>query len=238
MIDAITRFAEREPEIRAAILEGSRGAGAPIDDLSDYDVNLFCTAPDRFLASDAWMLEFGEVLIYQKESFPFYDAIIPTRLILYRGTPRIDFSFWPVELLADIAAGAKRREAYRNGFVVLVDKDGVAARIVRSPSRDELLQTIYDFWFEVCITAKYLRRGDLWRAKEIENGTVKSFLYRMMAWSHSDARALMAGSSLMTMFRGFNDLAREVCRRMGVAYPEAKERAVEEYLKTWSSRPL
>jgi aminoglycoside 6-adenylyltransferase len=133
------------------------------------------------------------VLVYQKEQFLFYDAVIPSRLVVYQDRPRIDFSFWPVKLLAEIVAGDKEYASYKNGYRVLVDKDHVAERLkpptgdgfrIAPPSRDEFLQTIYDFWFEAYCVAKYLVRCDLWYAKLIENRYIKDHLFKMMLWYH------------------------------------------------------
>src|SRR5512136_2892993 len=135
VIDQIITFAEADPDIRAVILEGSLAVNAHVDELSDYDVNIFVFDYNKYLADDAWMSQFGAVLVYRKEQFPFYDAVIPSRLVVYQGSPRIDFSFWRPRLLAEIVAGDKEYESYRNGYRVLVDKDRVAERL-KPPTGD------------------------------------------------------------------------------------------------------
>ena len=87
LIDKITAFAQADPGIRAVILEGSLAVGSHVDELSDYDINIFASNYEKYLADDAWMSQFGAVLVYQKEQFPFYDAIIPNRLVVYQGSP-------------------------------------------------------------------------------------------------------------------------------------------------------
>jgi aminoglycoside 6-adenylyltransferase len=198
MIDRITTFAQSDPDIRAVILEGSLAISFHVDELSDYDINIFATNYEKYLADDAWLSQFGPVLVYQKEQFPFYDAVIPTRLVVYQGSPRIDFSFWRSGLLAEIVAGDKEYESYRNGYRILVDKDRVAERlkpptgdgfVISPPGRDEFLRTIYDFWFEAYCVAKYLVRRDLWFAKLIENRYIKDHLFKMMLWHHQAENA-------------------------------------------------
>ncbi len=193
IIDKITAFAQADPDIRAVILEGSLVVGSHVDELSDYDVNIFATDYEKYLVDDAWMSQFGSVLVYQKEQIQFYDTVAPSRLVVYQGSPRIDFSFWHVRLLSEIVEGAKEYESYRNGFHVLIDKDHLAERLkpptgdgflISKPSRDEFLQTIYDFWFEAYCVAKYLNRRDLWYAKLIENRYIKDHLFKMILWDH------------------------------------------------------
>jgi aminoglycoside 6-adenylyltransferase len=198
VIDRITALAHADPDIRAVILEGSLAVNSKVDELSDYDINIFAVHYEKYLVDDAWMSQFGPVLLYQKEQFLFYDAVIPTRLVLYQGRPRIDFSFWHPKLLSDIVQGDKEYESYKNGYRILVDKDRLAERLkppagdgfpVVQPSRDEFLQTLYDFWFEAYCVAKYLYRRDLWYAKMIENRYIKDHLFRMMLWDHQAENA-------------------------------------------------
>jgi len=198
VIDKITAFAHADPDIRAVILEGSLAVNSQVDELSDYDINIFALRYDKYLAEDAWMSQFGPVLVYQKEQFPFYDAIIPTRLVVFQDRPRVDFSFWPLKLLSEIVQGDKEYESYKNGYRILVDKDRVAERLkpptgdgfpILPPGRDEFLQTLYDFWFEAYCVAKYLYRRDVWYAKLIENRYIKDHLFRMILWNHQAENA-------------------------------------------------
>ena len=193
LLDKIVDFALADEAIRAVILEGSLAVGTQVDELSDYDINIFARDYHHYLADDRWLSQFGEVLLYQKEEFQFYGTTIPTRLVVYRHTPRIDFSFWELDLLSEMVHGTKVYESYKNGCRTLVDKDHLAAQLkppdssgflVRPPERDEFLQTIYDFWFEAYCVARYLRRRDLWYAKLIENRYIKDHLYRMVLWQH------------------------------------------------------
>ena len=197
LIDRIVALAQTDEDIRAVILEGSLATGRQVDELSDYDVNIYSGDYARYLTDDRWMERIGEVLVYQKEELLFYDAIIPTRLVVFRDRPRVDFSFWPVALLSDMVHGRKQYESYRNGYLILVDKDGLAAQlpppdgggfVISPPGRDTFLQTLYDFWFEAYCVARYLARGDLWYAKRVENSYIKEHLFQMALWHHQAAR--------------------------------------------------
>jgi len=198
LLDKIVAFALADEEIRAVILEGSLATGAQVDELSDYDVNIYARNSEHYLSDDHWMTHFGEVLLYQKEVFQFYAASIPTRLILFRHGKRIDFSFWQLDLLTEMVRGSKEYESYKNCYKILVDKDRLAEQLkpasgagflVLPPDRDEFLQTLYDFWFEAYCVARYLSRRDLWYAKLIENRYIKDHLYRMALWNRQAAHA-------------------------------------------------
>jgi len=191
IIQKLKDFAMADEAIRAVILEGSHAVGKFVDDLSDYDVNIFTRDAEAWLKDDQWMNQFGKMLIYQKEELDFYSQNIPTRLVVFKDGGRIDFSFWPVAALVEMASGSKPYESYRNGFHVLVDKDELAVNLPKPdglgfrvilPNRDLFLQTVYDFWFEAYCVARSLARGDLWFAKHIEASHIKDHLYQMVLW--------------------------------------------------------
>ncbi len=191
VIAKLVSFGEADERIRTIILEGSHAVGKFTDTLSDYDVNIFTGDAGPYLNNSRWLTQFGDVLIYQKEELIFFGQTFPSRLVVFKNGGRIDFSFWPIAALAAMASGNKQYESYRNGFRVLVDKDGLADNLpnadgqgfmVIPPEKDLFLQTIYDFWFEAYCVARALARGDLWYAKSIEAGCIKDHLYQMILW--------------------------------------------------------
>ena len=216
LIERIVALAQADEDIRAVILEGSLVSGGQVDELSDYDINVFTRDCGRYLTDDRWMEQIGDVLVYQKEQLLFYGAVMPSRLVVFRDCPRVDFSFWPVALLRDMVQGAKRYESYRNGYLILVDKDGLAAQLpppdgggfhISPPGRDAFLQELYDFWFEAYCVARYLSRGDLWYAKLVENGYIKQHLYQMALWHHQAARGWPRDPVLHTEGKRFEQWA-------------------------------
>lgn len=197
LLDKLVAFAQADDNVRALILEGSVAVGSQVDVLSDYDVNVYAREHDRYLTDDHWLAQIGDVLLYQREQFTFHDVVIPTRLVLFRDQPRVDFSFWSISLLEAMVCGEKVYESYKNGFQILVDKDGLAQRLpppdgtgfrVSPPERDVFLKTLYDFWFEAHGMAKYLARRDLWYAKRIEDRYMKDHLFQMALWHHQAGR--------------------------------------------------
>ena len=194
ILNKIVNWAKNEPEIRTLILEGSRASNSQTDELSDYDLNVFVVNPDKYTSDNSWIDNFDKVLVYQKEKFFYKNIEIPTRLVLYKNNPRVDFSFWPINVLHEIIENRILPESYRNGYKVLLDKDKVTGNIIlpnydgftiTQPTKDELLTTIYNFWFESCSVAKYLKRDRLWFAKILENGPIKGFMLQIILWNES-----------------------------------------------------
>lgn len=194
IISKIVEWAQKESEIRAVILEGSRASDSTTDTFSDYDLNIFVTDHAKYTSDNHWMSEFDTVLVYQKEGFFHKNTRIPTRLVVYKNSPKVDFSFWPIRILCEIVNSKTLPERYKNGYKVLFDKDDITRNmptpcadgfIVGKPTKDEVLTMIYDFWFEAYCIVKYLTRDNLWYAKILENGPIKTFLLKMILWHES-----------------------------------------------------
>jgi len=194
MLTKIVQWAQGEPEIRVVILEGSRASDCNTDALSDYDLNVFVTDGASFTSNNHWITIFDDVLVYQKEKFFHKNIEIPTRLVVYENSPKVDFSFWPIEMLHEIVDSKTLPEHYRNGYKVLLDKDNITQDmpaalfdgfVIGKPTKDEVLTTIYNFWFETYCIVKYLKRNSLWYAKVLENGPIKRFLLQMILWHES-----------------------------------------------------
>jgi aminoglycoside 6-adenylyltransferase len=193
ILDRIIELGNKDEDIRAVILEGSLAVNTQVDELSDYDINIFATHYEKYINDDSWLSQIGEVMLYQKEQIIFYGAVVPSHLVLFRDRQRVDFSYWDVSLLSEMVQGDKVYESYKNGYQIMVDKDHLAQQLkppsgdgfaISPPQRYEFLETIYGFWFEAYCVAKYLSRQDLWYAKLIENSYIKTYLFRMALWNH------------------------------------------------------
>jgi aminoglycoside 6-adenylyltransferase len=194
ILNKIIEWAENESDIRVLILEGSRASNSYIDELSDYDLNVFVVNHNKYTSDNSWINKFDQVLIYQKEKFFYKNTEIPTRLVVYKNNPKVDFSFWPINILHEIIDNKILPESYKNGYKVLLDKDKITDGIlspsnngflISKPTEDELLTTIYNFWFEAYCIVKYLKRDSLWYAKTLESGPIKKFLLKVMLWNES-----------------------------------------------------
>ncbi|MEO7802004.1 MAG: aminoglycoside 6-adenylyltransferase, partial [Ginsengibacter sp.] len=104
----------------------------------------------------------------------------------------VDFSFHPAELLYKLAAEATLPDAYKNGYKILLDKTGLAAKFpipdfsayqLSAPDKKSFQNNENEFWFECYHIAKYLKRNDLWSAK-VRDKDAKAFLLEMLQWHH------------------------------------------------------
>jgi aminoglycoside 6-adenylyltransferase len=197
ILDKIIGWAENENEIKAIILEASRSSGKVTDELSDYDINLFVTNNQKYLNDNSWICLFDEVIVYQKTKYYYKEYKVPTRLVVYKNQPRVDFSFMQYKILEELVSSEELTEPYKNGYKVLLDKTGLCSKLkqpdytgftVTKPSKDEVLTKIYNFYFEAYSVAKFLKREALWYSKILENGYLKQFLLDVILWNESYKR--------------------------------------------------
>jgi aminoglycoside 6-adenylyltransferase len=178
------------------------------------------------------------------------EEIVPTRLVIYEGGVKVDFSFHTLSLVPKVR--------WIGNYKVLLDKDGLATGMRQSdrkaapPGEQDFVRLVDEFWFEAYHVAKYLKREELWLAKR-RDGAVKELLLRMMEWHQksrhgwdydtqeegkhlkdwfdpslwSPLQDTFARFDSMDVWRGlsttlslFRQLARETADRLGFAYPQ------------------
>lgn len=178
---------QKRPDIRAAILTGSSVEEGRTDELSDLDIELFSTDSAAYVESDEWMSQIGKVWVYIPERT---DDGYPTRLVIFQEGAKVDFTFYPVEVLVDRVHRQTLPAAYERGYRVLLDTDNLASQLPapagkwpasKPPTQEEFRALVNEFWFEAYHVAKYLSRKDLWAAKFRDWG-LKELLLKMIEW--------------------------------------------------------
>ena len=185
----IVAWADRQPDIRALVMTGSRARDdGSVDDASDYDVEVFTSDRAKY-ETDEWMAEIGDVWVYLPTTRDDDDRYM-MRLVVFAGAVKVDFAFAPLELLAEAAAAPTLTPLYDRGYRVLLDKDGVAARLPeaalrppagRLPTEAEFRAAVEEFWFEASHIPKLLARNELWVVK-MRDWTMKLLLLQMAEW--------------------------------------------------------
>ena len=191
MIEKLKEWATAEDNIRGLILTGSRAIKGKFDKLSDYDVKIFTNNSSIYTKSDSWLSKIGNSLICVHEKLLWYKETIQTRLVIFEGGVKVDFSFYPIEALTSLTKGSLPEE-YNAGYHVIIDKDKVCKQLPKPsfnsykqkpPTEKEFHRVINEFWFEAYHVAKYLARGDLWSVKFRDNGLKQEFLLQMIRWN-------------------------------------------------------
>jgi aminoglycoside 6-adenylyltransferase len=183
MLQRLISWGNREDNIRAMLLVGSRALGKEVDALADYDVAIFSKTQSQYLNDTEWLIPFGQFWMIIREKIRFLGKTIPTRLIIFEGGVKVDFSFFPEDLLHRFI------EKPSFDIQVLLDKDSSLSELHLSAQRkpkklnEKAFHTnVEEFFFEAFHVAKYLRRGDLWSA-QFRMGLMRdNFLLKMLEW--------------------------------------------------------
>jgi aminoglycoside 6-adenylyltransferase len=191
LLDRFVAWAQTQPDIRAAMILGSRArTDRPADEWSDLDLLVITTDLDRLLSQTDWLENLGT---------PWLTFLEPTatggrveRRVLFEGGLDVDFVPAPLELVQQFAAGGWPTEiaaVIRRGARFVLDKDGLAASLdmapgeppaAAPPTQDEFLNLVNDFWYHAVWVAKKLRRGELWTAKLCCDSYMKRLVLAMI----------------------------------------------------------
>ena len=91
LIERFVHWAESEPDIRAAIVIGSRAReNCPADEWSDLDIVVFAVHPERYVSNADWLAHVGQPCLTFVEKTP--DGGMERRA-LFTGGLDVDFAF-------------------------------------------------------------------------------------------------------------------------------------------------
>jgi len=187
MAAAVADWARARADVHAAVVVGSHARSAmPADRWSDLDVFLVVDDPEPYAADRAWVAEFGSPVITFLEHTAVGDE--RERRVLYETGEDVDLPLIPLSALDRLEVAA---QLLARGYRVLVDKIGLEERLQRvaaavaapgPPTQSELTELASDFWYHALWSAKKLRRGEVFTAKECLDGYLKTRLVTLLGW--------------------------------------------------------
>lgn len=192
----ISAWGKAEPIVRAVIVVGSRArTDHPADEWSDLDLILFVERPERLVTQTNWLDRLGEVWLKVLNQTGGFD---PEWLVFFAGGLKADFVLSPAGGVGDDAkdagqlmASSPYQDVFERGVRLLFDKNGLSEpgplpwtvrRRPAHPSGAEFETAVGDFLLQASRVARFLRRGDLWRAKQLVDNGLKERLLAMLAW--------------------------------------------------------
>ncbi len=187
---AIADWALPREDVKAAVVVGSQTrADAPADRWSDLDVILLVDDPEPYARDETWVAEFGRPVLTFLEPTAVGDQ--RERRVLYEDGEDVDLPLIPVAALERIYRSEDLPQLLARGYRVLVDKIGLSERLREvattttppgPPSQRELTELANDFWYHALWSAKKLRRGEVFVAKECIDAYLKARLATLMSW--------------------------------------------------------
>jgi aminoglycoside 6-adenylyltransferase len=193
LLAAIEMWARRRHDIHAALVVGSQArANVPADQWSDIDIVLVVDDPMIYAADGSWLATFGRPLLTFTEPTAVGGFI--ERRVLFDTGHDVDFALLPLDAAEQIGADPEAAAVVGRGFRVLVDKANLERRLPGGgapvppapPDAAVFGHLTQDFWYHALWTAKKLRCGEVWIAKQGCDCYLKTLLVRLLAW-HTQA---------------------------------------------------
>jgi aminoglycoside 6-adenylyltransferase len=186
-----TDWALTQAAIRAVIIVGSRARlDHPADEWSDLDLVVFATNSVLYLNDATWLDTFGQVRVAVSNSFGANDR---EWLALYDDGCKLDVAFLSIDSAATTTL-QQMLDAFpypvvlRRGTRVLLDKTNAAPELrlpevaAPLPTQAAFTALINRMLLDTIKAAKFIRRNDLWRAKQMCDGDLKQSLLVMLEW--------------------------------------------------------
>ncbi len=186
---AVADWAQSREEVRALVVVGSQArSDVRADRWSDLDLIFLLEDPQPYLEDAAWVEEFGVPVV------TFLEATLDghwERRVLYETGEDVDFVLFPAAVLERLEGSVGAAELLARGYRVLVDRIGLESRLAQVatrlaanalPTQQELTELASDFWYHALWTAKKLRRGEVFIAKECLDGYMKTRLVALLGW--------------------------------------------------------
>lgn len=189
----IVGWTSADDRVRAALLTSTRAnPRAALDVLSDYDVVLLVSDVASMTRDLSWADTFGVPLLRVRDVTREFGLPVQNDMLLYEDGTKIDYTLWPLELVARIAEEGALPEDFDGGYRVLLDKDGLTrgwpapshtAYIPAKPSAAEFQALFEEFWWVATYVAKNLWRGELLTARVLlDQELTYLVLLRLLVW--------------------------------------------------------
>lgn len=268
----LAAWAQTQPAVRAVIVCGSRARG-DADQWSDLDAILFTTDRQRYAADSSWLKSFGDLVLAYLEPTDPGDA---EWYALYDGGLKLDAVLLQVEDasldLEALLTLYPYQGVFARGIHVLFDRRGAPRRIPPKPiplpappTAAEFESVVHGFLLAAATTAKFVARGDYWRAQHWFAADLRPHLLKLIQW-HAHGRdtwysgrfidqwaderivaalpqafALYERESLSQALRSLLDLFRtrgdETAARFGFTYPAATHAKVAALVEAILAEP-
>lgn len=190
MAREVTDWAASNGNVRVALLTSSRAnPRAPVDELSDYDIELYVRDLTPFL-TDTWLASFGEILIREPPLPEISDDGNAGCMVIFKDAPRMDIG---VELVGELERARSEGGYSRDiGYRVLLDKDDLMRGAIppthtefdtSKPSAAEYRNLVNTFWWDITYVAKCLVRDEFYFAKYMLDSSLHhDMLSQMLSW--------------------------------------------------------
>lgn len=190
----VAEWAASQPAVRAVLTVGSRARGTA-DRWSDLDVLILTFDRPRYTADSGWLSAFGTLTLTYADSTGPGDF---EWFALYSDGSKLDAVILQTDdrtaSLDTLLARFPYQGVFARGFIVLYDQQGTSRSVAPQshrppspPSPAEFENLVGGFLIESVTSAKFIARGDLWRAQHWFAHDLRSRLLTLIEW-HAHGR--------------------------------------------------
>ena len=184
LVEDFVRWAKDIEECRAICLFGSTARQVhPADEYSDRDMLVYATDAD----SDQyhhWLRDYAPVWMDIADN-PNSNL----RLLVFKGGKSVHLAVDPIASLQEQIDKQELAFDLRYAYTILLDKDGLAARLPQPqlpqftlPDEAAFGACIENFMYGTILIAKQLKRGNLWTVQWARNIEDQKFMLQMIEW--------------------------------------------------------
>lgn len=192
-LEKIIDWSENNTDIRAVLLTSSLvNPLAPVDDLSDLDIEIVFEHNADYIANKSWVNFFGNPIAMIEEDESRFCGKHAMKMVLYDDGVKVDFKIYGKAKFIKETEQELLPEDWDIGYKVLIDKEGITqgmqkptyrVSIIKKPSEKEFAELLNDFWWDTTYVGKYLKRDEIFYAKFMSETSLRTeYLIPLIEW--------------------------------------------------------
>ncbi|WP_293946122.1 MULTISPECIES: AadS family aminoglycoside 6-adenylyltransferase [unclassified Sphingobacterium] len=192
-LQQIIDWAQNNTDIRAVLLTSSLvNPLAPVDELSDLDIELVFDDNTTYVANKNWLNNFGIPIAMIEEDESYFDSKHAMKMVLYADHTKVDFKLYSKPNFLEEVHQSPLCEDWDIGYQVLLDKEGITeaiqkpsyrVSIIKKPTEQKFKQLLNDFWWDCTYVAKCLVRKDIFYAKFMSENNIRTdYMVPLIEW--------------------------------------------------------
>lgn len=192
-LQQIINWSQNNPDIRAVLLTSSLvNPLAPVDELSDLDIELVFDDNTNYILDKNWINNFGTPIAMVEEDESYFEDKHAMKMVLYADHTKVDFKLYSKSNFLEEVHQNHLPEDWDIGYKVLMDKEGITqalqkptyqVSIIKRPTAQRFEQLLNDFWWDCTYVAKCLVRKDIFYAKFMSEDNIRTdYLVPLIEW--------------------------------------------------------
>lgn len=192
-LQQIINWSQNNPDIRAVLLTSSLvNPLAPVDELSDLDIELVFDDNTNYILDKNWINNFGTPIAMVEEDESYFEDKHAMKMVLYADHTKVDFKLYSKSNFLEEVHQNHLPEDWDIGYKVLMDKEGITqalqkptyqVSIIKRPTAQRFEQLLNGFWWDCTYVAKCLVRKDIFYAKFMSEDNIRTdYLVPLIEW--------------------------------------------------------